>query len=100
MAPMSVILAVVLATMTFGWVFLLFHFWALRKTFEVRARSPSLVLVSMVALFTMVVSVLSQWLMVSLGKSFPCYVMFAVSYIGEVENSRVCSLTFEVAQQQ
>lgn len=54
----------------------------MRDAFEIRARSPSLVLVAMLTLFALAASVLLHWFLLSMGKSLPCYLIFAVSYAG------------------
>jgi len=65
------------------WTALLGRFWWLRKEFEIRARSPSLVIVSMSVVFVYSGSVLLHWLLRSVGKTLPCYIIFVLSYSGE-----------------
>lgn len=54
-----------------------------REEFEVKARSPFLVAVAEGTCYLLCMSVLLHWLLRSLGKTLPCYVVFVVSYGGE-----------------
>lgn len=74
------ILATVLTTVTLGWLALLLRMFVLRHEFEIAARSPSLAIVAMFALLVSTVVILLQWLLQSMGKSMPCFVIFSVFY--------------------
>lgn len=79
----TTILSMVLATWTAAWIALLGRFWYLRHEFDIRVRSPTLVLVSLFAAFIFSSSVLWHWLLRSVGKSLPCYIIFILTYSSE-----------------
>jgi len=56
---------------------------AARDEFEVKARSPALVIITMAMCYILCLSVIGEWLLRSIGKSLPCAVIFVVSYCGE-----------------
>ena len=62
-----------------------------REEFEVKARSPFLVAISGGMNLLMCISVLLHWLLRSVGTALPCYVVFALSYGGEIADVVVLS---------
>ena len=91
----TAVLGMVLAAYTAAWLALLGRFWYLRNKFEIRSRSPTLVLVAGLATFIFSSSVLWHWLLRSVGKTLPCWVVFVVSYTSEPATDDVyCSIYF------
>ncbi|CAM9605132.1 unnamed protein product, partial [Scytosiphon promiscuus] len=76
-----VVLGLVVAIFSLVWLGLLARLWTLRRRFEIAARSPSLVILSSGVSYLLSVSVLVQWLLLSMDKALPCLVTFAVSYM-------------------
>lgn len=80
----TVALAVVLATVTLVWVVLTMRMFSLRHHFEIAARCPSLGLLALITALCLPGSVLLHWLLRSVGRGLPCYVIYAVSNAGEL----------------
>lgn len=81
----TIVLTLVLAIWTAAWSALLGRFWYLRQEFDIRARSPTLVVVSLLTDCILSSSVLWHWLLRSMGKTLPCYVIFVISYASEAK---------------
>ena len=60
-----------------------------REEFEIKARSPFLVAIAEGTGYLLCMSVLLHWLLRSVGKALPCYVVFVVSYGGEIADVAV-----------
>lgn len=78
------IAVLLLVTVTIGWLTLLWRMFVLRNHFKIAARSPALVIVSMFINLVIAVSVLLHWLLRSMSKGMPCYVIHWVSYASEI----------------
>lgn len=55
----------------------------MRRNFEIKARSPKLVVVSSFQCLLVAVSVLLHWLLLSVANGLPCYIAFSVTYTCE-----------------
>lgn len=70
--------------MSVGSLVLLWRMWSIRHEFEIAARSPQLVVLIGFTCYIMCMTVLLQWFLLSVGTSFPCWVVYWNNYLSEI----------------